>query len=349
MHLAETVTVGALTLQQRSCETSNERSQQHERETRAQRAIDAYPIGAAVAISTRGRTVPDRSVSAMPRPVTVNTADKVARVAERESVADRESPQSLVMETFGVTVEVAGAPAQLSAVRGMFPPGATRSATGTAGNGRFALVPTGDNGLMDVLCDERSVSGAVDERMALGILDSQLRMHIALHAPDHVFIHAGVVGVGEWAIVLPGHSFAGKTTLVAALMQLGAGYWSDEFAALDANGLVHPYAKPLSVRNAEFVGERRTPGSLGGRVGDLPLRVGLIALTHYRPGGSWAPRACSAGEGAVKLLEHTIPARSRPEQALAAVRYAVTGAQILEGERGEADETAAALMAALAS
>jgi hypothetical protein len=264
------------------------------------------------------------------------------------AVADGEDAQSLVIEAFGVTVEVTAGPLQLSAVRGMLAPSATSSATEPADGGRFALVPNADQGLVEVLCDGRSVSGPVDERMALGILDSQLRLHIALHAPNHVFIHAGVVGVSERAIVLPGHSFAGKTTLVAALMRLGAGYWSDEFAALDADGLVHPYAKPLSVRNALFVGERHTADSLGGETGDRPIPVGLIALTHYRPGGSWAPRMCTAGEGAVKLLEHTIPARSRPAQAMRAVLQAVAGATILESERGDADDTAAALISACA-
>jgi hypothetical protein len=36
--------------------------------------------------------------------------------------------------------------------------------------------------------------------------------------------------------VLPGRSFAGKTTLVAALVQVGAEYWSDEYPVLDAEG-----------------------------------------------------------------------------------------------------------------
>jgi hypothetical protein len=96
-----------------------------------------------------------------------------------------------------------------------------------------------DDGLLSVVCDEEPVMGSLDRRLALGILDAELRMYIALNAPEHVFVHAGVVGVGERAIVLPGRSFAGKTTLVAALVRAGAEYWSDEYAVLDADGLVH--------------------------------------------------------------------------------------------------------------
>jgi hypothetical protein len=212
-------------------------------------------------------------------------------------------------------------------------------------SGRFALIKDKDDTLLSVTCDEHSISGPVDPRLALGILDAQLRMHIAVHAPDHVFVHAGVVGVGERAIVLPGRSFAGKTTLVAALVQAGAEYWSDEYAVLDADGLVHPYPKPLSVRiNDTRETEEKPIESLGGLAGDRPLPVALIAFTSYRPGATWAPRPCTAGEGTVKLLEHSVAARSRTEQVLPAVRRAASDAMILEGDRGDADEAANALL-----
>ena len=170
-------------------------------------------------------------------------------------------------------------------------------------------------------------------------------MYIALHAPNHVFVHAGVVGVEDRAIVLPGRSFAGKTTFVAALVKAGAD-WSDEYAVLDADGLVHPYPKPLSVRiNGTRETDEQPVESLGGRAGE-PLPVAVIAFTSYRPGADWALSARTAGEGAVKLLEHSIAARSRPEQVLAAVRRAATDAMVFEGERGDAGPVASALLSA---
>ena len=253
----------------------------------------------------------------------------------------------LTVQAFGVTVEVTAEVHHLPAIHEILPPGA-RVAEARPENGRFALIPSGGQGLLDVRLDEEPVAAApVDVDLALGILDARLRMHIALNAPNHVFVHAGVVGVGDRALVLPGKSFAGKTTLVAALVQAGTGYWSDEYAALDADGLVHPYPKPLSIRNRASLTDERTVESLGGVAGAGPLPVGMVALAQYRRGTTWSPRACSSGEGAIKLLEHTVPARTRPEQSLEAVRAAATGALVLEGERGEADETAAALLSAL--
>jgi hypothetical protein len=260
-------------------------------------------------------------------------------------VSGESAAESVAVEAFGVTVAVSADPQHFAAVSDFLPPRA-RPVRHPPERGRFALVKdTTDDGLLNVVCDEKPVAGPFDLRLALGILDAELRMYIALHAPDHVFVHAGVVGVGERAIVLPGRSFAGKTTLVAALVQTGAEYWSDEYAVLDADGLVHPYPKPLSVRIDDTRStDERPVESLGGRAGDRPLPVAVIAFTTYRPGVAFAPRACTTGEGAVKLLEHSIAARSRPEQVLATVRRAASDAVILEGDRGDADEAASALL-----
>jgi len=255
-----------------------------------------------------------------------------------------ESAETVAVEAFGVTVAVTADPEHFVAVSDFLPPGA-RPARHPPESGRFALVKDADEALLNVVCDEKLIAGPFDLRLALGILDAELRMHIALHAPDHVFVHAGVVGVGERAIILPGRSFAGKTTLVAALVQAGAEYWSDEYAVLDGGGLVHPYPKHLSVRIDDTRATEEQPvESLGGRAGDRPLPVALIAFTHYRPGTAWALHPRTAGEGAVKLLEHSVAARSRPEQVLAAVRRAATDALVLEGDRGDADQAASALL-----
>jgi hypothetical protein len=255
-----------------------------------------------------------------------------------------ESAESVAVEAFGVTVAVTADPEHFAVVSDFLPPRA-RTVRHPPERGRFALVKDTDGRLLSVVCDEQPIAGPFDLRLALGILDAELRMYIALHAPNHVFVHAGVVGVENRAIVLPGRSFAGKTTLVAALVKAGAEYWSDEYAVLDADGLVHPYPKPLSVRIDDTRETNEQPvESLGGRAGDRPLPVALIAFTSYRPGATWALRARSAGEGAVKLLEHSIAARSRPEQVLAAVRRAATSALVLEGDRGDAGKAASALL-----
>jgi hypothetical protein len=179
------------------------------------------------------------------------------------------------------------------------------------------------------------------------MFDTEMRLFIARKAPGVIFVHAGVVAHRGKTIVLPGLSFAGKTTLVAALVRAGARYYSDEFAVLDENGLVHPYAKRLSLRDENLIQFEHPVESFGGTAGDEPLPVGLIAVTSYKPGGEWQPRRLTAGEGAMAMLSNTVPARERPEESLRAVKRAVGGAIALESERGEAEALAPLLLAEL--
>jgi hypothetical protein len=184
-----------------------------------------------------------------------------------------------------------------------------------------------------------------DRTLAMSVLDAELRRYVAIRAPDWVFIHAGAVAHRGRAILIPGTSFSGKSTLVAELVRRGATYYSDEYAILDERGLVRPYARPLSIRPPEsLIGTRHTAESIGGSSGEEPIPVGLIAIARYRPTATWSPERRSRGHGMMTLLAHAMPRQDRPEEALAAARRAASTALVLEGERGEADVTAEGLL-----
>jgi hypothetical protein len=182
---------------------------------------------------------------------------------------------------------------------------------------------------------------------ALAVLESEIRQTVAAEARSRVFVHAGVVGWRGRAILVPGRSRSGKTTLVAELVKAGAEYYSDEFAVLDPTGRVHPFPKPLSIRGprgCDVHARKRTAEELGGICGERPLRVGLVALADHRPGSTWRPARLSAGRAVLEILAHTVPARLRPEDSLAALERAVEHASVLLGERGEARDTARQLL-----
>jgi hypothetical protein len=183
----------------------------------------------------------------------------------------------------------------------------------------------------------------------LDALESDLHLYVAEMAHQRLFVHAGVVGWGEQAIVIPGRSFSGKSTLVAALVRAGATYYSDEFAVLDGQGLVYPYPRPLALRG-EAGGKpgRLAADALGGRCGDQPVPVGLIAITKYRVGARWQPRPLSPGEAALVLLANTVSIRRQPGIALAKLKEVAAKARALKGMRGEAEETVGPLIQALA-
>jgi hypothetical protein len=199
---------------------------------------------------------------------------------------------------------------------------------------------------IEVLAEGVLLGSSPDREVAAGILDAAVRARIASAAPERVFVHAGAVAHRGGAIVVPGRSFSGKTTLVAELLEHGAAYLSDEYAVLDDSGMVHPYPRPLGVRSVgSRDGDRIDPAELGLPVAQGPLPVATIVITSYRPGARWDPSPRTSGEGALALLANTVPARERPEESLRAVRAAATNAAVLESERGEAKAAARALLA----
>lgn len=184
---------------------------------------------------------------------------------------------------------------------------------------------------------------------ALWHLEAQLQEQVAVRSPDKVYVHAGVVGFGDRAIVIPGESHSGKTTLVAALVRAGASYLSDEYAVLDEQGLVYPFAKLLSIRDDDGETHLHAVESLGGQVRASPLPIALVVMPRYRAGVVWQPTALSQGDAMLAVMRHTVQARERPASTLAALKAALDGTIAVQGERGEAAECATALLAILES
>jgi hypothetical protein len=180
----------------------------------------------------------------------------------------------------------------------------------------------------------------------LDSFETDVEWTVAARAPRLIFVHAGVVGWRGRAILLPGRSGSGKTRLVETLVRAGATYYSDEYAILDSRGRVHPFARPLNRRTGEGGLERIAPAEIGGRAGTAPLRAGAILVTRYEAGGQWRPRRLSRGRAMIELLAHTLPARVRPAESLAAIARATQSAPALKGRRGEAEDLAHALLTA---
>jgi hypothetical protein len=247
-------------------------------------------------------------------------------------------------ESFGVQVEVALGESDLEApVEHVLPPRRTMCKPG-APAGRFGLSRTGEDAYEVTFGGLPSLAHATLD-VALTMLDAQMRLFIAANARDWLFVHAGAVSRGGRALVIPGDSFSGKTTLVRALLKCGATYYSDEYAVLDSSGLVHSYPRPLSIRRGDGSGvrERRAAGA-SASADDEPARVAVAVLTRYREGVEWAPKRLSTGQGLVALLANTVPAQKRPAESLRTLSRALKGATVLEGERGEADPVASALL-----
>lgn len=240
----------------------------------------------------------------------------------------------LAFDSFGVPVVVSAPDPILPRLEAVLPPGCTLRPP-LEGDEYFRLVPSVHAEFV-VAHGLDVVSGSADLGVALAVLGSRIREHVALSAPHHFFVHAGAVGHEGGAIVIPGLSFSGKTTLVAELVRAGATYYSDEFAVLDEEGFVHPYPKTLSIRNGGYEQTEHAAETFGGTVGSEPLVPRLVVISWYERDGQWDPRRLSPGEAALALMANTMASHDRPKETLAAITKAVRGAEVLEGRRGEA-------------
>jgi hypothetical protein len=254
--------------------------------------------------------------------------------------------------SYGVRVGVrANNPDALRAAQAYFPPG-WKCADATVVERLYSLV-LNENGeerrgvrRFNLLYgDITRLARTRDSDELLESFASDLHLHIAEMARRRVFVHAGVVAWKGKALLLPGRSHAGKSTLVAELVKAGAIYYSDEYAVLDGQGRVHPFARPLQIREGEAGRQKRYAiEALGGRAGMKPLPVGLVILSTYKPGARWRPRQLSAGQGVLEMFAQTVSARRQPEKALVTLQKVAAQAMMLKSTRGEAAEIVDALL-----
>jgi hypothetical protein len=171
----------------------------------------------------------------------------------------------------------------------------------------------------------------------LNQFESHVQLTVAEYAPRRVFVHAGVVAWKGAAILIPGLSYSGKTTLVSELIRAGATYYSDEYAVIDERGRVHAFPRALGVRSpSTAIAAKVEAKELGGNVGSKPLRTGLVISTRFKESARWRPRELTRGKGVLEMLSNTVSARTQPELALNVLPKALEGAKILKGVRGEA-------------
>jgi hypothetical protein len=254
----------------------------------------------------------------------------------------------LAFTAYGVSVGVrVSDPSVLERVRALLPPGRKPARKPTVRR-LYSLIlggPTSRPGVRRfnlLYSDGARLLRSHDLEETLGQLELDMELYIADRAPRRTFVHAGVVGWNGRAIVIPGRSFSGKSSLVRALVKAGASYYSDEFAVLDERGQVHPYPIPLAIRPGRDGGPftKYRAEEFGGVTGVCPLPVGLVLITRYVSGARFRPRPLSPGRAVLELLAHTLPARRRPGRVLDALTRAVAEASVLRGTRGEAEATA---------
>lgn len=249
---------------------------------------------------------------------------------------------SITFMSYGLRIRVeVGNSACLGDVIELLPPGWIRVGEGSLDR-CYRLTDTGADGparfgvvVGDGEWPERTFARLEN---ALDHLEGEIQLYVAEFAHPELFVHAGVVVWHGRAIVLPGSSFAGKSTLVTSLARAGVTYYSDEYAVFDAEGRVRPYPRRVSLRGGphgpagrlDLAG--RTPDAMAG-----PVPVGLVALLRYNAEAGWEVAELTGAGAIMAMCAHTVAIQRRPAETLAILGRVVEGAHVVQGTRGEVD------------
>jgi Rps23 Pro-64 3,4-dihydroxylase Tpa1-like proline 4-hydroxylase len=190
--------------------------------------------------------------------------------------------------------------------------------------------------------DGSEVFSAASEEDVFRWLLQDIDSTVAQRSDGMLFVHAGVVGWRGLAIVIPGVSHTGKSTLVTELVRRGASYYSDEFGVLDDSGRVHPYRRSPVLR-----GDLRRAERLRLVREDEPaepLPIALIVAGAYQQDATWRPNVVLGAQAVLPLIDSTVLVRQEAARVLRIAAQIAPTVVTLEGPRSDAAEVAARLL-----
>lgn len=144
-----------------------------------------------------------------------------------------------------------------------------------------------------VLLDEDRPFEPMPVDMAVPMLEWSINWCAATRANQYVMIHAAVLERGGRALILPGVTGAGKSTLCAGLAHRGWRLFSDEFALIrPGDGALDPWPRPISLKNVSIDVIRRWAPEAYMSASVPNTNKGTVA--HVRPPTDSVRRAAEA-------------------------------------------------------
>jgi serine kinase of HPr protein (carbohydrate metabolism regulator) len=177
----------------------------------------------------------------------------------------------------------------------------------------------------DIVPLSRANGGPDEPARAAEELSVQINA-MALRRANGLIVHAGVVTAHGRAIVIPGRSGQGKSTVTAACVQQGLGYVSDEALVLDwETGKIQAYPKPLALSAArlrllELDGAAAADDKTAipaQRLGVVEPRPGAVSdiVVISRSDGEATLRGVHRSQAITELMPRCVNHYERPEQA----------------------------------
>ncbi|MBZ5724953.1 MAG: hypothetical protein LAP87_08150 [Acidobacteriia bacterium] len=182
----------------------------------------------------------------------------------------------------------------------------------------------------------------------VSVLQEMMDEAIVQRITGSVVVHAGAVAYGGAAVLLPGSSHAGKSTLVAELLGRGCTYFSDEYALLDGEGRLHSYPRALMMRDSQGEHFPQLAAEWNAATGRHAERVGLVMALEHAPGAAWSVRSVPQSEMVLTLLKHTPQLMADSGNMVSQLARTCAGAECYAGVRGEAADAADRILSLLA-
>ncbi|MGH9947139.1 MAG: hypothetical protein ACRD6X_08075 [Pyrinomonadaceae bacterium] len=258
--------------------------------------------------------------------------------------------RKIIFESYGVTVTIEGNDADVLAkateIANTALLGQLEFIENAPKNGPRLGVGVDSIGTLYLFQDGVELARTESETRFFKFFNGVVRLAVAGNSVDRVFVHAGVIGWKGRAVVIPGTSHSGKTTLVAEFLKLGAVYFSDEYAILDLDGKVHPFARPLLMRGQNGVYSENIVAveTISDKIAVEPWEIGAVLITEFQSEAEWKPEALSIGGGILETIPHAIPISSDAKLAMRVLSKAYERAIIVKSPRGDA-AAAARIMA----
>jgi hypothetical protein len=204
---------------------------------------------------------------------------------------------------------------------------------------RLAVQPGELPGVLFTLIDDEPSPGGWHR------IESELSLFAAERLAGRIAVHAAVLRHESRALLVPGASHVGKSTLCVAAAEAGLAVLTDEYALVDpSTGHVTGWPRPVRMRRDDGTLER-----LDLVVASPPVPVALLALVAYRPGAQhdWTP--ISGADAVLGIMDNTVCARSRPDESLDAALAIARRAPAVGGFRGDAARALPELLALMSA
>jgi HprK-related kinase A len=169
---------------------------------------------------------------------------------------------------------------------------------------------------------------AAPAHLGLPMLESGLNWLVWTSTARFLLVHAAVLERQGQAVVMPGPSGVGKSTLCAALVARGWRLLSDEVAMIrPADGLLQPYPRPISLKNEsiEMIARmmpdahfsRRFDGTTKGTVAfmrappqaiaraDVPARPRVVVFPKYTARAPVEIAPLERAQSFMRLVDHS--------------------------------------------